>query len=201
MTVEQFRALLKELHEPFATLALFCVCLGLRISEVLALRWSDVDWLGCKLSVHRGIVMQHVDECKTEASAKTFLLAPDLLARLKSWKQVTQFSDANDWMFASPVNIGRCPYSYTGVRQELIRAATAAGIGHLSTHSFRHSYRSWLDQVGTQLAVQQKAMRHTDLRMTMAYGDVVDDRIDQALEKVADLALDANSTQTARESG
>jgi integrase len=45
LTVEQFHALLKELHEPFATLALLCVCMGLRISEALGLRWSDVDWL------------------------------------------------------------------------------------------------------------------------------------------------------------
>jgi len=43
LTAEQFHALLKELHEPFATMALLCVCLGLRISEALALRWSDVD--------------------------------------------------------------------------------------------------------------------------------------------------------------
>jgi len=45
LSVEQFRALLKELHEPFATMALLCVCLGLRISEALALQWEDVDWL------------------------------------------------------------------------------------------------------------------------------------------------------------
>jgi integrase len=200
LTVEEFHSLLRRLNEPFATIALVCVCLGLRISEALGLRWSDIDWLGAKLSVSRGVVMQHVDDCKTEGSAKTFTLAADLVQRLKNWKQLSQFSKSFDWIFASPFNIGRRPYSYTGTRQELVRAATAAGIGHLSTHAFRHTYRSWLDQVGTSLAVQQKAMRHTDLRMTMAYGDVVDNRVEQALEKVADLAFDKNSTQTARES-
>jgi len=50
LTGEQFHALLTELHEPFATMALLSVCLGLRISEALALRWSDVDWLGSRLS-------------------------------------------------------------------------------------------------------------------------------------------------------
>jgi integrase len=60
----------------------------------------------------------------------------------------------------------------------------------------RHTYRSWLDQVGTQSAVQQKAMRHTDIRTTMIYGDVVDGRIGQALEKVSGLVF-ANSTQAA----
>jgi len=46
LTVEQFHALLQELQEPFATMALLSVCLGLRFSEALALRWGDVDWLG-----------------------------------------------------------------------------------------------------------------------------------------------------------
>jgi integrase len=64
LTAEQFHALLTELHEPFATMALLGVCLGLRISEVLALRWSDVDWLESRLSVRRGIVNQHVDDVK-----------------------------------------------------------------------------------------------------------------------------------------
>jgi integrase len=75
LTVEQFHALLEELHEPFATLALLCLCFGLRISEALALRWSDVDWLGSRLSIRRGIVAQIVDDVKTEGSAKTFMLA------------------------------------------------------------------------------------------------------------------------------
>jgi len=58
-------------------------------------------------------------------------------------------------------------------------------------------YRSWLDQVGTQLAVQQKAMRHSDIRTTTIYGGVVDGRIGQALEKVSGVVF-ANSTPTAR---
>src|SRR5215469_2705390 len=65
LTVEQFRALLEELHEPFATMALLCVCLGLRISEALALRWADIDWFQSQIHIRRGIVQQHVDDCKT----------------------------------------------------------------------------------------------------------------------------------------
>ena len=91
LTVEQFHTLLKELQEPFAILALLSVCLGLRISEVLALRWADVDWLGSSLKVQRGIVNQLVDDVKTQGSAKTFALAEDLLLRLKVWKQTSQF--------------------------------------------------------------------------------------------------------------
>jgi hypothetical protein len=38
----------------------------------------------------------------------------------------------------------------------------------------RHSYRFWLDAVGTPMAVQQKLMRHALITITMnIYGDVV----------------------------
>jgi hypothetical protein len=47
-----------------------------------------------------------------------------------------------------------------------------------------------LDAVGTGIAVQQKLMRHTDIRTTMnLYGDVVTDEMAQANSKVAGLAL------------
>jgi integrase len=201
LTVEQFHALLRELREPFATMALLCVCFGLRVSEALALRWSDVDWLGSRIHIRRGIVKQHVDECKTEGSAKTFVLADAMLARLKAWKQITQFSAGDDWVFASPVQLGKLPYSYTGVKQELARASETAGVGRVSTHAFRHTYRSWLDAVRTPISVQQKMMRHTDIRTTMnIYGDVVTDEMSTASFKVAELAFRENGAQAERES-
>jgi len=199
LTAEQFQALLKELHEPFATMALLCVCLGLRISEALALRWADVDWLGSRLSVRRGIVEQVVADVKTEGSARTFNLTSEMLERLKSCKQRSDFSGAEDWIFASPIKLGRLPYSYTGVWRELERAAEAAKVGHLGTHSFRHTHRSWLDAVGTSVAVQQKMMRHADIRTTMnIYGDVVTDEMATAGIKVAQLAFQGIGAQAER---
>jgi integrase len=201
LTAEQFHALLKELHEPFATMALLCVCLGLRISEALALQWADVDWLNSRLSVRRGIVNQIVGDVKTQGSAKTFNLAGELLERLKCWKQSSEFSGAEDWIFASPFKLGRLPYSYTGIRQELERASKAAGIGHVSSHAFRHTYRSWLDAVKTPIAVQQKMMRHTDIRTTMnVYGDVVTDEMSTAGLRVAELAFPRIGAQAERTS-
>jgi integrase len=182
-------------------MALLSVCLGLRFSEALALRWGDVDWLGSRLSIRRGIVNQIVGDVKTQGSAKTFNLASELLERLKSCKQSSQFSGAEDWVFASPFKLGRLPYSYTGTRQELERASKAAGIGHISSHSFRHAYRSWLDAVKTPITVQQKMMRHTDIRTTMnIYGDVVTDEMSTAGLRVAELAFQINGAQAERES-
>ena len=171
-------------------MALVCVCFGLRISECLALRWSDVDWLNSKIRIERGIVEQHIDDVKTNGSRKALSVASELLERVKLWKHASQFTADEDWIFASPLKLGRLPYSYTGFWRELQRAADVAGIGHLGTHAFRHTYRSWLDAVGTPIAVQQKLMRHSDIRTTMnIYGDVVTNEMAVASSKVAELAL------------
>jgi hypothetical protein len=63
--------------------------------------------------------------------------ATELLDRLKSCKQLSDFSGGEDWVLASPLKHGRLPYSYTGVWRELVRAAELAKIGHLGTHAFR----------------------------------------------------------------
>jgi integrase len=114
----------------------------------------------------------------------------ELLVILKAWKQTTQFSADGDWLFASPVQLGRLPWSYPYILRMFHKAARSAAIGNVPTHTLRHSYRSWLDAVGTPIAVQQKLMRHTDIRTTMnIYGDIVTDEMAQAHSKVVGLAL------------
>jgi integrase len=197
LTVEEFRRLSKHLREPFNTMVLLQLCLGLRVSELLALRWKDVDWIGSKLNVEHGIVNQHLDTVKTEGSRRAMTLDPQLIAVLSTWIHVTEFRAAEDWIFASPVKLGRLPISYTGYQRILRNAGLAAGIGKIGTHSMRHTYRSWLDAVGTAITVQQKLMRHSDIQTTLnIYGDVVTDEMIQAGSKVVGLAIDSRVIPT-----
>ena len=199
LTVEQFQALLKELPEPFETLALCCATMGLRISEALALQWGDIDWRGSRVKVERGIVAQHVDATKTQGSQKTIGIARELLERLRLWKRRSQFRAETDWIFASPLKIGRLPYSYNGVLLTFQRAAAAAGIGKLTTHAFRHSFRTWLNQTGAPIATQQKLMRHSSLAMTMdTYGTTFDAELIAASSKVAERVFAIGSTDGSR---
>jgi Phage integrase family len=83
----------------------------------------------------------------------------------------------------------RQPISYTFVWETLSAAAARAGVGHISSHSFRHTYRSWLDSTGTPI-VQQKLMRHSDVRTTLnIYGTAFTADMRQAHEKIVKLAL------------
>lgn len=114
---------------------------------------------------------------------------------------MTEFRAESDWIFARPCKLGRLPWSDDQVRREFRKAAKAAGTELdpctiFGTHSMRNSFRSRLDAAGASLAVQQKLMRHADIRTTMnVYGDVVTDEMAQAQSKISAFAI--NSTQTA----
>ena len=42
LTPEQFQQICERLDEPFRTMVVIAMCLGLRVSEILALKWSDI---------------------------------------------------------------------------------------------------------------------------------------------------------------
>ncbi len=44
-------------------------------------------------------------------------------------------------------------------------------MGSVGWHTFRHTYRSLLDDTGAPVGVQPKLMRHADIATTMKYGD------------------------------
>lgn len=163
LTSVEFRALLRVLDDDVCchTMLIVAVSFGLRISEVLGLKWKDVDFLNKTLHVERGVVKQIVDDVKSSNSAGTMAIADEVLSEIVRWKQSTQFGEPEDWVFASLAKVGRQPLSYTFVWETLDHAAKAAGLAHVSSHTFRHTYRTWLDSVGTPVGVQQKLMRHS----------------------------------------
>jgi integrase len=186
LTFEEFHRLVECLTEPYRTMAIVAACLGLRISEVLGLQWEDIDWLNHKLILRRAVVKQIAGGVKTRKSAQPLPLDEQLLEVLKAHRQRSVFTGPADWAFASPTKWGKLPRSYSCVWEKLSKAGKKADIGHLGTHSFRHSYRSWLDALGTPLSVQQRAMRHADIRMTMEYGEVQGEELRKANARVVE---------------
>jgi integrase len=204
LTVEEFQRILDHLKEPLRSMAILAVSLGLRASEVLGLQWKHVDWLNQRLAIEQRIYRQRVDSTKTAGSSAELHVDRSVLQILKDWRQISQFRGEEDWMFASPIQLGRLPISYPWFWRSFSNAAIKAGVGPLGTHTLRHTYRSWIDSVGTAAAVQQKLMRHSDIRTTMnVYGDVVDDRTKEAHSKVAALVFGDRSPrkQVSEESG
>jgi integrase len=68
LTPEQFQGLAAELEEPYRVMATVAVCTGLRISEVLALRWEHIEFTTGTMLEQQGVVNGRIGKTKTEAS-------------------------------------------------------------------------------------------------------------------------------------
>ena len=70
------------------------------------------------------------------------------------------------------------------------RWETAGKYSSVGWHTFRHTYRSWLDDTGAPMGVQQKLMRHAQISTTMnVYGNALMDAKREANSKVVRRAL------------
>jgi integrase len=183
------------IREPFRTMVLVAGCLGLRVSEIVALRWGDFDFPGLTLLVNRSIVHGRIGEVKTEYSRDSVPLDPALVAALMRHKE-RAFSTPEGWLFANPVT-GK-PYHQEEIQKRYIsKAGVAAKIGgDIGWHTFRHSYRSWLDETGAPLTVQKELMRHASIQTTMnVYGKAMTDTKRQAHRRVVELVLKSSKTE------
>ena len=77
------------------------------------------------------------------------------------------------------------------------KAAKAAGITfRVGWKTFRHSYRSWLDQTDAPIGVQRELMRHASIQTTMnVYGRAMTDSKRQAHNNVVQMILQASGKE------
>jgi integrase len=188
LTPDQFWALVLLIPDRYRTMVMVAQCLGLRVSEILVLKWSDIDFDHLAIRVTRAVVHGRINRAKTEYSDDELPLHPDFSALLVDWRSRCPAS-ADGWVFPSHLT-GR-PYHASPIQQDYIRAAgRELGLGNVGWHTFRHTYRSWLDATGASVGVQQKLMRHAQVSTTMnVYGNALMDAKRQANGKVVSIAL------------
>ncbi len=151
------------------TLVLLDAATGLRVSELLALRWEDVGFETLELRVTRSIWHQVVGDCKTEASAKPVPLDSYMAEDLLRWRRKSPYPMPSDWVFASPTMRGKQPYWPDNLMKRYIRpVAKAAGIHkRIGWHTFRHSFGTLLKANGEDVKTVQELLRHANSRITL----------------------------------
>jgi integrase len=137
LSIEQVAALLRILKEPTRTMVFLAVFTGLRVGELLGLKWKDIDFQKMEIHVIRSIVMQHVGDCKTEASRKPVPLDLRLSKVLWNWRLQSPYPIDEDWVFASPHSKGKLPY-WPGFA--LQGALGTSGQGNRNRGPFRLAY-------------------------------------------------------------
>ena len=86
LTALEIGALLVELPDPCRTAVLLAACTGLRVSELMALKWTDIHFDAGEIRPARAIVDQVVGNLKTEASGKALPMDAALAGALIDWR-------------------------------------------------------------------------------------------------------------------
>lgn len=169
LELAEIQLLLSKLGVRERTLALLDAGTGLRVSELLALRWRDVDFENLELNVTRSIWHQVIGHCKTEASAKPVPLDAYMADDLRRWRRQSAYAQDDDYVFASETMKGKQPYWPDNLMKRHIRpAATANGIHkRIGWHTFRHTFGTLLKANGEDVKTVQELLRHANSRITL----------------------------------
>jgi len=169
LTVTELNALLKELGEPWRTAVFVAVTTGLRVSELLALKWEDIDFTTEEIKPCRGVVRQNLGVMKTEASRKPLPLDCRIAQVLLHWRALCPFNQDGDYIFGSPAKGGKQPYWPNAAMEDHIRpAAQRAKITkQIGWHTLRHTFGTLVKSQGADVATTQALMRHANVSITM----------------------------------
>jgi integrase len=198
LTAGEIQGLLRELSGPYKVMVFLAATTGLRVSELLALKWNDFDFASAEIRVGRAVVCQVVGRTKTEASSKPIPLNPALAEVVLDWRACAPYSQSTDWVFASPDRHGTQPLWPSSAMSKHIRpAAKRAGIAkHVRWHVFRHTFGTLLKGSGEDVKTTQELMRHANASTTMdIYVQAITQAKREAQGRVVNLIQGAGAVQ------
>jgi len=169
LTADEIEGLLSRMQDPWRTAVYVAVTTGLRVSELLALKWEDVDFAAGEIRLSRGVVRQYIGRMKTEASRKPIPLDAGLADVLTSWRGCCPYNQDADFIFGSPDKDGKQPYWPTAAMEKHVRpAARLAGIQkRIGWHTLRHTFGTLVKAEGADVATTQALLRHANVSITM----------------------------------
>jgi len=173
---------------------------GLRISELLAPRWGSIDPSSNTIRVEERFTRGDWSQPKTTASAAPISVDSAVIARIERLKtlevevragtasrryRVTKSARASDLVFQS-LQTGGALNDQNVLKRHLQPAARQLGF-HLSWHSLRRTYATWLVQAGADPKSVQGQLRHSRISTTMdIYAQAVSSAQRQAVAKLTE---------------
>ena len=177
---EMQRLLIQAKHEGYYELFLLELSTGLRIGELLALQWDDLNFTTGELKIEKQVLRGNHDpavtEPKTKASIRTVILPPTVLNVLKEYKETVN----SRWLFPSPRR-NDAPLSPCTVQQRLGLILEHAGIKKIRFHDLRHTFATNALKHGMDVKTLSTIIGHISSRTTLnVYAHVTDEMKEKA---------------------
>ncbi len=159
---------ISERKRPCLFGVLICLYTGLRIGELLALTWEDIDFRRGLLSVSKtcrdswegGRYRKRLDTPKTRSSERTIPVPRQLLARLRELKRRTNCP----YVVAGKTEQGAQVRSYQRTFENMLKKI---GVAHKGFHALRHTFATRALEVGMDVKTLSELLGHRDPAVTL----------------------------------
>jgi integrase len=197
----EFDALMQLVPEPYATMIFVAVWTGLRVSELIGLKWHCIH--ADSISVEERYFRGDWSVPKTAASAATIGVAPEVITRILRLKTLSVEvragrairthklvkSDGPDDLVFQSVQEGRPMNDQNVLKRHVKPAARKLELSCVTWRCLRTSHATWLVQAGADPKSVQGQMRHSRISTTMdIYAQIVPQAQRRALEKLTEFA-------------
>jgi integrase len=168
LTEEQERKLLDASTDCFRPLIQSALYTGMRLGELLDLRWGDVDF------ETRIVTVVHGKGEKT----RHIPMVPELVKVLEQVpRAISSKGEPSPWVFNNPDTATR----WVDIKKQWARTLRISAIREFRFHDLRHTFASRLAQRGASLKAIQDLLGHADLKMTMRYAHLAQNNLRDAV--------------------
>ena len=185
---------------PYYALFYTALFTGMRRSELLGLRWSDVDLLLCQISVNRTLHQLHNRDIifrqpKTDKGRRLIALSPSTILVLREYKerqeklmQSLRLTLTDDNLVFSQYD-GK-PLLPDSITQAWRKLARRVGLRDIRLHDARHTHASLMLKQGIHPKVVQERLGHASIQITIdTYSHVVPGLQQAAANRFDDIVI------------
>ena len=203
LSPEQFDELVSRMPEPYATMVYVATYSGLRISELIGLKWHDLgfdsiaiderycrgDWSEPKSNASNTTI--GVDRSVIERIHRLKLLTVEVKAGLAIRKYKLVKSDGPDDLVFQSVQHGKPMRDNNILTRHIKPAGRELGLGFVNWRCLRTSRATWMIEAGANPKDVQGQMRHSRIQTTLdIYAQFVPDSQRRAIEQTSKMAAE-----------
>jgi len=175
---ERLEEAAREHYEDYLPLLQFAHATGLRLTECVTLKWSEVDWRSRRIR-------------KAGKGGRTVTAPITDVVRTILWPLRGHHSEYVFTYIAERTQEGRVkgeryPVTVNGLKTTWRRLRKRAGVEGFRFHDYRHDLGTKLLRQTGNLKLVQRAFNHADIKTTTRYAHVLDDEVAEALERLAE---------------
>jgi integrase len=169
--VEQFLSACKD-HYPEYYPFFLCACrTGLRLGELLALKWGDIDWGNNVITVQRSYKRGRVTPPKTGKNRRVDMSNQliEAVKALQTQRKREALQDGAGQIVDIVFHKGRNYMAQNSVRNIFKQILSTAELKTMRFHDIRHTYASILLSEGTSVLYVKEQLGHTNIKTTIDY--------------------------------